>query len=151
MMRVLLDTNVLINAERGEFSYPKRILDLIKQRKITAVISHAVKRENQLLVSRLVKDKRLAQEIKDYLSSAEEVEPEMAGVMLEDEEDLKMVDAALGGGAQFLITDDKHLLDVEEHDGIRMVTPAQFWQWWEKQEDASGKTWKNWINQVTKG
>ncbi|MBI5466056.1 MAG: putative toxin-antitoxin system toxin component, PIN family [Candidatus Kerfeldbacteria bacterium] len=149
MVRLVLDTNVLINADRGEGSYGKRILDLVRQGQAQALISRAVRQENKLIINRLLRDKKLRAELEHYLTLAQEVEPRHSrGVMLEDEEDYKLLDAAVGGGAQLLITDDRHLLEVGEYEGVRVVTPAQFWQWWQKHQDDSGHTWATWTKNI---
>ena len=145
MLRVVLDTNVLINAQKGAGSYPQRILDLIKLGKIKAVVSHPVWRENQLIVKRLIKDNIFKQEILEFLDSAERVEPELVPTMLEDPEDHKLLDAAVGGQAQFLITEDRHLLEVGEWDGVKIIKPLAFWQWWEAEQ---GGSWQNWIRNI---
>lgn len=148
MVKIVLDTNVLINADRGEGSYGKRILDLVIKGEVEALITRQVKQENQLIIGRLVRDKKLRVGLEQFISLAREVEPETSGVALEDEEDYKLLDAAVGGGAQYLITSDKHLLDVEEYEGVQMVTPAQFWQWWQKHQDDSGHTWAAWTKNI---
>lgn len=148
MVKVLLDTNVLINASRGEFSYPKRILDLVKKNKITALISYAVRRENELIIGRLINDSKLQKDLQDYLDLAEKVKAVPIEVVLADEEDIKLLAAAVGGGANFLITEDKHLLDLEEFQGVKILTPINFWQWWQKQQDEVGETWNNWAKNI---
>ncbi len=148
MTRVVLDTNVLINADRGEFSYGKRIVELVQQGKIAAVTSHPVRRENELLVDRLVTDPKLKRELVEFLGLAQPVVAASVAVTLEDQEDVKLLAAAVGGKAEFLITDDRHLLEVEEYEGVRVVTPAQFWQWWQKYEDEVGETWGAWTRGI---
>lgn len=133
MIRVVLDTNVLINAGRGEFSYPKRILDLILQGQIEAVITESVRRENVLLIDRLVMDDDLKGELQDYFVMVEAVEPEEVDIAINDPEDVKLVEAAVGGEADYLITEDEHLLLLEVYGNIKIVTPADFWAIWEKQ------------------
>jgi uncharacterized protein len=148
MVKVLLDTNVLINANRGEFSYPKRILDLVRAGKVSAIISHAVRRENELIINRLISDSKLQKDLQDYLALAEKVKSMSVKVKLADEEDIKLLEAAVGGGANFLITEDKHLLDLEEFRGVKIVKPTDFWQWWQKQQDEVGETWNSWAKNV---
>lgn len=131
MIRVVLDTNVLINAERGDFSYPKRILDLIMQGKIEAVITESVRRENILLIERLVNDMEFKGELQDYFVMVEIVEPAKVTVEIDDPEDIKLVAAAVGGEAKYLITEDKHLLELDKYEQVEILTPAEFWAVWE--------------------
>jgi len=148
MVRVVLDTNVFINANRGEFSYPKRILDLVRQGKIVAVITRSVQHENELIINRLINDKNLQGDIREYLALTVDVEPSRVQVVIEDKQDIKLLEAAVGGEAEFLITDDKHLLVIEKYRGVEILTPSAWWQWWERKQDEAGHTWKNWTKDI---
>ena len=48
-----------------------------------------------------------------------------AGVS-EDPDDDKYVGAAIEGRAAFVVTGDPNLLDIGEHEGIRIVNPRAF-------------------------
>ena len=48
-----------------------------------------------------------------------------AGVCVDPDDD-KYIAAAMEGRAQFLVSGDRHLLDLGEHEGIRLVTPKVF-------------------------
>ena len=148
MVRIVLDTNVIINADRGEGSYGKRILDLICWGEVDAVISEPVRREKQLMLDRLVSDVVLWRSVKKYFTLAKKVEPATLHVMLDDTEDIKLLELAVGGAVQFLITDDAHLLVVDEFQGVRIIKPSEFWQWWQTQQDKTGATWATWAKTV---
>lgn len=148
MVRVVLDTNVLITADQGVGSFAKRILDLVRTHEVVGVVTRAVTRENELLVARLVHDEQHLADVREYLALAVDAEPTVVDVVIEDDEDVKLLEAAVGGGAQFLITDDKHLLTVGEYRGGRVVRPVEFWQWWEGQRDERGATWASWAGGV---
>lgn len=150
MTRVVLDTNVLINADRGEYSYPKRILDLILNGSIMAVITKPVRRENQLLVERLVRDRRLKDKITDFLVMAELVQPAVIKVKIDDAEDIKLLAAAMGGDASWLITEDRHLLDLEKYQAVKIVTPQAWWQWWQAQDSQASSAWQSWTKNILK-
>ncbi|MFA4936831.1 MAG: putative toxin-antitoxin system toxin component, PIN family [Patescibacteria group bacterium] len=148
MIKVVLDTNVLITAERGAGSFGRRILDLVLQQKIKAVISDQVKRENLLIVNRLVKDESLKRDLGLFLDNCQEIRPAVVNIHLEDEQDLKLLAAAVGGRADYLITEDKHLLDLENFQQIKIIKPSEFWQLWQKQQDDQGETWNNWAQNI---
>lgn len=148
MVRIVLDTNVIINADKGEGSYGKRILDLVRWEEVEAVISDPVKREKQIILDRLVSDPVLRQAVKGYFNRAINVPPVKVDVKLEDEEDLKLLELAVGGQAEFLITDDRHLLVLQDLGNIKIVTPKEFWQWWEVQQDKTGNTWQSWATNI---
>ena len=148
MVKIVLDTNVIINANRGEGSHGKRILDLIRWGEIAAAISDPVKREQKLILERLVNDAVLRKAVKEYFSLAQVVEPVDINMQLEDEEDIKLLELAVGAKVNYLITDDQHLLVVGELMGVKIVKPSEFWQYWEKEQDNTGASWKNWAQSV---
>jgi len=148
MIKVVLDTNVLINADRGEFSYPKRILDLVLTGQIRAIITHQVRQENQLLVERLINDERLKRSIMNYLSMATVVKPVKVKVEIDDHEDIKLLAAVMAGEVDWLITDDRHLLDVGHINNSKIATPADFWAWWQNQDSQADKTWQEWAKNL---
>jgi len=146
MVRVVLDTNVLVNAEQGSGSFAKRILDLVRTHQLVAVTTHPVRRENELLTERLVRDEQHKGDVREYLALAIDATPVQVAIELEDAEDIKLLAAAVGGQAQFLITDDDHLLTVGEYQGVRIMRPREFWQWWQASQDDSGKNWATWLS-----
>lgn len=150
MVKIVLDTNVIINADRGAGSYGKRILDLVVWGEVEALISESVKREKQLILDRLVKDKILRQGVKKYFMAATKVEPEPLNITLEDPEDVKLLELSISGQAEFLITEDAHLLVLNEFQGVKIVKPFEFWQWWQTQQDKTGASWQGWIKDILK-
>jgi predicted nucleic acid-binding protein len=43
-----------------------------------------------------------------------------------DPADNRVLEAAVEGGADYIVTGDRHLLDLKQHEGIEIVTPADF-------------------------
>lgn len=148
MVRIILDTNVLVNADRGEGNYGKRILDLVRWGEVTALISDPVKKEKQLILEKLVPDPLLKRAVKEYFLKAKKVEPVEVQLELADPEDLKLVELAAAAQADFLITEDQHLLVLGAIGNTKIVTPKEFWQWWETQQDTAGQSWRHWITSV---
>ena len=68
-MRIVIDTNVLIDAGDGFFGAPRQVLDLCLQNKITPILSEEITDENWHIIEKLVKDDRT----KIETSKAEEV------------------------------------------------------------------------------
>ena len=55
------------------------------------------------------------------------VEPaEALNVVEEDESDNRYLECAIEGRAQYVVTGDKHLLDIGEYSGIIILSPAAF-------------------------
>ena len=51
------------------------------------------------------------------------------GVVVNDPTDNMFLDCASAGQVEFLVTGDRHLLDLMEYEGIPIITPARFLQY----------------------
>lgn len=148
MVKIVLDTNVIINADKGEGSYGKRILDLVRWQEVEAYLSDPVKREQKLILDRLVSDTVLRQAAKEYFNQARLVEPVEIQVAIEDSEDIKLLELAVAAKVDYLITEDEHLLVISEFNGVKIIKPSLFWQYWQKEQDNTGVSWKNWAESI---
>ena len=43
-----------------------------------------------------------------------------------DPTDNRVLECAIAGNAAYIVTEDKHLLDIKEYQGIIMLSPASF-------------------------
>lgn len=127
-MRIVADTNVLIDGFQDDYCAEAKLVDAVRSGELTAVASTKMVKEYRLILSRLIADRQYRSRIEDFLSMLEEVEPESVDISLDDDEDIKFVEAAVGGEADMLVTSDRHLLDAGEADGVRFVTPEEAWR-----------------------
>ncbi len=70
----------------------------------------------------------MIQEWKDMLTKKSIlVEPSTRiKIVKDDPEDDKFVETALEGDADFIVTQDKHLLKLKDYQGIKVITPEEF-------------------------
>ena len=55
------------------------------------------------------------------------VEPqERIEIVKDDKDDNKFIEAAVEGKADYIITQDNHLLNIKEVRGIRIISPEEF-------------------------
>lgn len=47
-------------------------------------------------------------------------------VVIDDSDDNKFIEAAVEGNADYIITQDKHLLKLKKFNQIKLITPKQF-------------------------
>jgi predicted nucleic acid-binding protein len=52
----------------------------------------------------------------------------VADLSLKDAGDLRMLEAALAGGAKYVVTTDREFLSHRGYGGVEFVTPHEFWQ-----------------------
>jgi len=125
-MKVILDTNLLVAAFWNRRSASAGILDDCLEGRLSLVYTAAIKRE----VARILRHAQASQayraKIDRLLDSSLEVEPATATVTTEDPEDQKFLECAVASEADFLITNDEHLLRLRGVDRTAIVTPTQF-------------------------
>jgi uncharacterized protein len=127
-VRVFLDTNVLASA--------------VATRGICADILRTTLAQHQLLIGdavlaelgpvlrrtfRVAAD--LANETDEFLRREAEVIERSSplGIRLRDPDDVAILEEAVAGQAEVLVTGDKDLLEMAEHAPIRIVSPRGFW------------------------
>lgn len=125
-IRVVLDTNVIISAVFWRGS-PYKVTRKILRGELTLVTSTAILEE---VIDRLQNKFNLPAEETEklraiLLTHSLLVEPTTKlRAVKADEKDNKIVECAVDGRADFIVTGDTHILELEEYSGIRIVTPA---------------------------
>ena len=145
-MKVVLDTNVLITAFKDEYSYQKRIIDEIINGRILAFANTQTIRENRLILNRLIEDSSYKKELDDFFSQLEVVQNFHKVHVVEDREDNKILESAVEAHADYLITEDHHLLQLNSYKNVGIVEPIEFWKIYE--EEIGDNPWQKWIDYV---
>lgn len=128
VIRVCLDSNIWISA----FIFsgkPAQILDLAVERKIIPVSSPQIIAEvGNVLRKKFKRDEReIKKELKVIDNVSELVVLKKSIKVLKYLPDNKILETALEGKVDFIITGDKkHLLPLKQFKGIPIITPDQF-------------------------
>jgi putative PIN family toxin of toxin-antitoxin system len=135
VLRVVLDTNVLLSGIAYPASVPGRILAAWRHGSVEILLSAYILEELRRVLPRLAHRHGLSpteiDDLIDVLSiQAQVVEPLPGGEpALRDAGDQAVLGTLLAAqassGADYLITGDKDLLALAER--YRIITPAQFW------------------------
>jgi putative PIN family toxin of toxin-antitoxin system len=141
-MKVVIDTNTLINASADEHNYGNRLIDEVLAGKVEAFANRQTLRENMLIAGQKVADPEFLAKLNEYFAQVQEVEAEYIHVV-EDEEDNKILASAIKAGVDYLVTSDWHLLKLEEYEGVKIISPQGFWA---EYETETGKGWQDWLN-----
>jgi len=64
--------------------------------------------------------------MKEIVKESNIVSPKKPINIVSDPDDNKFVEAAIEGNAQYIISQDKHLLSLRECQGIKIITPKEF-------------------------
>lgn len=127
-MRVVADTNVFISA----FMFgglPGKFLDFALRGKFTLVTSIALLDElDEKLRGKFAVSERDALAIRLKLEdSASVVHPDFElDVVPDDPDDNRVLECAVAGKAEFIVSGDRHLLRIGSYEGIAILTVRQF-------------------------
>ncbi len=137
MIRVVLDTNVLVSA----FLYPKSrvasILDHAGSRFEWLVSSYLLDEVSSVLARARMQKKypgRVVAPVRDtYLAMIRSVATVVAVTsrvrgVVRDPKDDPILACAVDGEADYLVTGDRHLLQLKEYEKVQIVTPEEFLQ-----------------------
>jgi putative PIN family toxin of toxin-antitoxin system len=125
--RVVPDTNLFIGARFNHRSASARILDLCLKGSCQVLLSPRVKAEVRSMLGRVGYDRGFGLKVKRLLREAEEVEvQEELPLLMEDPDDNKLLNCALWGKADYLITNDRHLLKFRDYLGVKIRRPSEF-------------------------
>ncbi len=135
MYRVVIDANVFVSALIRPGGPPGRILErLLKEREFVLVASAAILDEirrsfGYSRVHRYVdaSDDEIEAWVRSLGVVADIVagEVELTAVTADPDDDI-YVAAALEGRADYIVTGDRHLLDLVEVQGVRIIKPRAF-------------------------
>ncbi|MBK8905326.1 MAG: putative toxin-antitoxin system toxin component, PIN family [Anaerolineaceae bacterium] len=133
-MRVVLDANIFISALISSQGNPAKILEKWQKRELEIVVSPTIVAEIERVTGyeRLQKKYRRIREereglIDDLRNFATMVDPQQnLSVVQADDSDNRYIECAIESGASYIVTGDPHLLDINDFQGIPILTPAVF-------------------------
>lgn len=126
--RVVLDTNIIVSAiiYAGK---PRQIMDFTLTQQIAAVVSPILLAELiEVLTKKFQLTGQYLEEIEQEIKTDFEIvyPSQILAVVKNDEDDNRVLEAAMEGKCHYIITGDKHLLDLGNFKGIQILTPSQF-------------------------
>jgi putative PIN family toxin of toxin-antitoxin system len=124
MIKVVLDTNIIISAAISNKGNPSKIISLVSEGKLTMYFNAPILNEYADVLSRdkfklnIIKQKAVIDKIKEIGIL---IEPNKSSISLPDESDRKFYDTAKAANAYLITGNTKHFPE-EPH----ILTPAQF-------------------------
>jgi putative PIN family toxin of toxin-antitoxin system len=133
-VRVVLDTNVVVSRYWSPNGVAAQILGLLRQRRFDLILSSDILREYDRVLRypkiralHRMNDAEITRVIDDFREVAFMVYPEeRLSIIPRDPDDNMFVECALLGRAQFIISGDKHLLNLGSYEQIEILPPADF-------------------------
>lgn len=135
MLKVVLDTNVIVSATLIKNSLPDKILRAWQKGKFQLIVSPEIIEEiRRVLFSKKIKNRgwMTEKEIEELLFLLERAALLSPGqlslkVIKEDPCDDKFIIAAIEQKADYIVSGDKHLLNLKSYQEIKIVSPREFW------------------------
>jgi len=122
---VVLDTNVFVAAYWAPNSASARLIQACIDGRIRAAYTNEVKREVVAILSKIRMPESYMFYVDSFWEAALQVEPLGADdISIDDPDDRKFLEAAAGAEADFLATNDDHLLSVGYVGRTEILTPG---------------------------
>jgi putative PIN family toxin of toxin-antitoxin system len=128
-MKVVLDTNIFISSFFG--GNPKKVIDLWKSGKLILCLSSGILEEYIDVLQRLgLEGEKELEELLELLGRGFNVfftrkTPQLS-VVKDDPDDDKFVECAVKLEADYIISGDRALLNIEKYKGIKILSPKEF-------------------------
>ena len=127
MLKVVLDTNIFIAAYFNRKSASARIIDLCLENKHELIFSSRLRKEVGLILKNVRAEREFRERIRTLFTNASQIKPtQKVFTVKEDPEDNKFLECSLEGKADYLITSDKHLLELGEFAKTKICKPTRF-------------------------
>jgi putative PIN family toxin of toxin-antitoxin system len=126
--RVVLDSNVIVSG-LGWSGAPARIVEAVLAGELMLVTSSPLLAELRRVLAypKLAKVILEGEKLADLVEmSSIVIEPVSVFDAVEDESDNRVLEAAVDGGADYIVSGDEHLLTLGAFRGIPIVTPSEF-------------------------
>lgn len=141
-MRVVMDTNVFVSAAINPHGAPAQVLDAWRDHQYELVISPSILEEVLEVIKRPSirsrhgwSDKEIEVFFRGLQLFAVVTPDEMTIAEVEDDpDDDKFLACAVEGAADYIISGDPHLLDIESYKEIPIINPRQFLDTFSPQE-----------------
>jgi len=127
-MRVVFDTNIFISAlaiPGGQAE--KAILRIIEGQDNLVISKEIITEILSVLSSKFAHDKEALSHVAVSLSElAELARPDKRVRVLKDEADNRVLECAISGNADVIVTGDKEMLQLREYEGTKIVSLRQY-------------------------
>ncbi|MCH8816015.1 MAG: putative toxin-antitoxin system toxin component, PIN family [Chloroflexi bacterium] len=130
-MRICIDTNLLIAALTKRDGASARIVEAWLDGDVEVVTSEATQREAKLVLgggwlARMTSRSMVDDLLENLRTRTVVVDPdEIDDIGLKDEGDRRMVEAAVAGGAEYVVTTDREFLSRRGYRDTEFVTPRE--------------------------
>lgn len=148
MLKIVVDTNIIVQGAQDENSLAFKIIREVIDGRIQAFATHQTMSENRQMLRKLVRDREYKTFLEDFFANLQIVKIYEHLNIVSDPEDNKLIESCASSGADFLITNDKEVLDVGEYHSTKIVTPQEFWNKYKAESSDDGSAWSDWSKMI---
>lgn len=129
--RLVLDTNIIISAiicKQGEPAklFEKLINDEIENYTSKEVIEEIIEVLNRKEIIKKTKKETRTFILEQYLIHSQIILPKIKHNIIEHKSDNKFIDVAKEANAKYIISGDKHLLDIKKFENIKIIRAKEY-------------------------
>ncbi|MBM3236999.1 putative toxin-antitoxin system toxin component, PIN family [Candidatus Poribacteria bacterium] len=129
VIRAVLDANIHLSATFFPKGKPRQVRSLGRRGFFQIIISQPILAEIRKAMNEDFgrSDEMIAKELKKIRKYARIVKPKVKiNFITTDTNDNRILECAVKGKSDFIVTGDKHLLEIGEYDKVKIVTASQF-------------------------
>jgi len=128
MLKVVLDTNVIVSGLNFPTSNLAKILLLVASGEVANFTSrHIVNETRRILVDKFFWTREEVEAAEVWLKTfSKSVNPTNRISVIDDDPDNRILECAEEGQVDFIISGDHHLIALKEFRGIKIVNPTMF-------------------------
>ncbi len=127
MIRIVVDTNLLIAARWNPKSNSNKIIDLCLEGAVQAVYTKQIKDENLYILGKVKAPKSYLDKVIRFYHVSKRVTYNKKKINASrDESDNRFIEAAVAGRAEYIISSDRHLLELGSFKEIEILKPTEF-------------------------
>jgi len=127
-IRITPDTNILVSATLTE-GHAYQLLTMAAAGRVKFVVSADIMSEVHKVISRkrfCLTDFEIFDSLKTITELSDMVSPAVKiDFIKSDPSDNIILEAAVAGSAEYIVSGDQHLLDLREYDGIKIIRLAE--------------------------
>jgi putative PIN family toxin of toxin-antitoxin system len=128
MLKAVFDTNILFSAT-GWRGSPYHCLAVARQNKVTLILCQEILVEyHEKLQTKLgMTPEQATRAVAEILACATltKIKGDLH-VVADDRDDDKIIECAIAGKAAYIVSGDRHLLDMKEYEGIAILRANEF-------------------------
>ena len=128
MIKIVLDTNVIVSGLNFPKSNPAKILTLIASGEIINFTSQYIIAETKrILTNSFSWTREKVEEAEIWIETfSKSLNPKIRLAVIKDDSDNRILECAVEGKADYIVSGDHHLTDLNTYQEVKIIKPLDF-------------------------